>query len=173
MSDLVDLLTVFARLSLVAFGGGIGILPEMERQAVGINGWVTHQEFIDAFAFSQVTPGPGMLMVVMIGYRAAGVPGAATAGLAMFLPTATITWLIADRWSRLSERPAVVLLRSTLAPVALGLLSAGCYTLFRLGVHGPGTAIVAVGALVGVAWLNRSPALAVVAGAAVGLVFLR
>ena len=53
MSDLIDLVLVFARISLVAFGGGIGILPEMERLTVGQHHWVTHQEFVDAFALSQ------------------------------------------------------------------------------------------------------------------------
>jgi chromate transporter len=173
VSDLVGLVEVFVRLSMVAFGGGIGILPEMEREVVGSHGWVTHQEFIDSFALSQVTPGPGMLMVVMIGYRAAGLPGALVAGTSMFGPPAAITWFIADRWSALGERPVVALLRSTLSPVALGLLSAGCYTLFRLGVDGPATFVVAGAALLAVAWLNRSPAIVVVVGAAVGLVFLR
>lgn len=173
MSELLDLVSVFARLSLVAFGGGIGILPEMEREAVGAHGWVTHKEFVDAFALSQVTPGPGMLMVAMIGYKAAGIPGAAAASLGMFLPAATVTWFIADRWSRLGEHPVVDLMRRTLGPVALGLLGAGVYTLFRLGVEGAGAAILAATSFLVVAWWNRSPALAVVMGAAVGIIFFR
>ncbi|KAA0240189.1 chromate transporter [bacterium] len=173
MSELLDLLSVFARLSLVAFGGGIGILPEMEREVVGTHGWVTHREFVDAFALSQVTPGPGMLMVAMIGYKAAGLPGAAAASVGMFVPAATVTWFVADRWSRLGDHPVVEVVRRTLGPVALGLLGAGVYTLFRIGVEGVGPAIVAAGAFLMVAWWNRSPALAVVLGAAAGLVFLR
>lgn len=173
MSELASLLGVFAQLSLVAFGGGFGILPEMERQVVAGHGWVTHREFVDAFAFSQVTPGPGMLMVAMIGYRAAGPAGAVAACAGMFGPSGFVTWFVADRWSRLGDHPAVRVARATLAPVALGLLAAGCYTLFRLGVHGPGEAAVAVGALVVVAWWNRSPALAVAGAAVVGLIFFR
>lgn len=173
MKDLIDLVLVFSRLSFVAFGGGIGILPEMERAVVGGHGWVTHQQFIDAFALSQVTPGPGMLMVVMIGYRAAGLPGALVAGVSMFAPTGALTWLVADRWSRLGDRPVMTLIRGTLSPVALGLLSAGCYTLFRLGVGSVTAAILATAAFAAVAGLKMSPALAVVAGAIVGMAFLR
>jgi chromate transporter len=173
VSDLLDLIFVFGRLSLVAFGGGIGILPEMERASVGDHAWVTHREFVDAFALSQVTPGPGMLMVVVIGYRAAGPLGAFVAALAMFVPTSTITWFAADRWSRLGERPLVALMRGTLSPVALGLLSAGCYTLFRIAIGGPSAAIIAAGAVLAVAWAKLSPAIAVLAGAAIGIVFLR
>lgn len=173
MSDLIDLFLIFGRLSFVAFGGGIGILPEMERAVVGGHGWVTHQQFVDAYALSQVTPGPGMLMVVMIGYRAAGVPGALVAGVSMFAPTGALTWLVADRWSRLGDRPVMALIRGTLSPVALGLLSAGCFTIFRLGVGSVTAAVVAMFAFVAVARFRVSPALVVVAGAGVGMTLLR
>lgn len=172
MSDLLDMLVFFARLSLVAFGGGIGILPEMERHVVGA-GWVTHTEFVDAYALSQITPGPGMLMVVMIGYRGAGPLGALFAAIGMFGPASLITWGIADRWSRFGERPVVVLLRRTLSPVALGLIAAGTYTLARLAVHGPVEAVLAAVSIVLVAGLKRSPIIAVAIGAAGGLTFLR
>lgn len=172
MSDLLDMLLFFARLSLVAFGGGIGILPEMERHVVAA-GWVTHQEFVDAYALSQVTPGPGMLMVVMIGYRGAGPLGALFAAIGMFGPAAAITWGIADRWSRFGERPLVVLFRQTLSPVALGLIAAGTYTLVRLAIHGPIEACLAATGLVIVAGLNRSPVFAVAIGAVAGLALLR
>jgi chromate transporter len=173
VTELGALAQVFGRLGLLAFGGGLGILPEMERQAVEIHGWVTHREFVDAFAFSQVTPGPGMLMVVAIGFRAAGLAGALVAGLAMFGPTSLLTAFVADRWARLGDWGLMELLRGTLAPVALGLLGAGCYTLTHLGVHGPLTAGIALGALVAVGWRGWSPALVVVAGGLIGLASLR
>ena len=173
MSELIQIALVFARVTVVAFGGGIGILPEMERLVVGEHHWVTHQQFVDAFALSQVTPGPGMLMVVAIGYKAAGLPGATVAGAAMFLPTGLLTWFIADRWSRLSGRPFMRVLRSTLAPVALGLLMAGAYTLFRIGVSGWIASIVAVVAFVAVAGFNRAPWQVVALGAVAGATILR
>lgn len=173
MSELVQIVFVFARVTVVAFGGGIGILPEMERLVVGEHHWVTHQQFVDAFALSQVTPGPGMLMVVAIGYKAAGVQGAIVAGLAMFLPTSLFSWFIADRWSRLNGRPFMRVLRATLAPVALGLLTAGAYTLFRIGVSGWIATLFAIAAFIAVATFNRAPWMVVLAGAAAGAAVLR
>jgi len=168
-----DLAAVFARVSLLAFGGGLGILPEMERQAVETHRWVTHREFADAWALSQVTPGPGMLMVLVIGFRAGGLGGALVAGLAMFGPTATLAALVAERWGRLGGRPTVAVLRRTLSPIAVGLLAAGCYTLVRLGVDGLGTALIAVGAMVAAGWGGLSPALVIAAGAVLGVAALR
>lgn len=173
MSPLVDLAAVFVRLSLLAFGGGLGILPEMETQVVTVHRWLTHREFVDAWALSQVTPGPGMLMVAVVGFRAAGLPGAAVAGLAMFAPAALLAALAADRWTRWATGPALALLRRTLAPVALGLLLAGCLTLGRLSIDGPGTALLAVIALAACGFTRFSPAVVVAVGAAAGLLWLR
>jgi chromate transporter len=170
---LVEVARVFARLGLLAFGGGLGILTEMERQTVGLHGWVTHREFIDVFALSQVTPGPGMLMVAVIGLRAAGPAGALAAGLGMFGPPTLLAAFVAERWHRLGGRPVMDVVRRTLAPVALGLLAAGCYTLVRLGVEGPATAGLAVGAALAVGWRRWSPALVVLAGGLLGLAVLR
>lgn len=173
VNDLLDLVFVFGSVTFVAFGGGIGILPEMERRVVGQHGWVTHHQFIDAFALSQITPGPGMLMVAAIGFRAAGIPGAAVATLAMFGPPAFITWLTADRWTAWQHRPVMGLIRRTLAPVALGLLSAGCWTLFQLGADTPGRATLAVAAFALVAFANRAPWQVLAGAAAVGVAVWR
>jgi len=172
VTGLLELGLVFGRLSLLAFGGGLGILPEMERQAVEAHGWVSHREFVDAFALSQVTPGPGMLMVLVIGFRQAGLVGALVAGVAMFGPTATLVAVVADRWSRLGTSPLVEVLRETLTPVAFGLLAAGCYTLVRVGVDGAATGALALGALVVAGWV-RSPALIIGVSAILGLALLR
>ena len=67
MSELAEIALVFLRIGLLAFGGGLAILPEMERQVVVEHRWLTHREFVDSFALGQLTPGPGMLMVMFTG----------------------------------------------------------------------------------------------------------
>lgn len=169
---LLQLIGVFARLSLAAFGGGIGILAEMERQSVG-HGWVTHREFLDIFALGNITPGPGMLMVVVIGYRAAGLLGALVAGVAMFLPTSLLTWVIAERWARIRTRPAVAALREAIAAVGVGLMAAGAYTLARIGVDGALTGAIALVVLLLILWRRASPALVMLASGCAGWLLFR
>lgn len=101
MLTLATLAWTFFRLSFLCLGGGIGAIPEMQRQVVGIQGWLTARQFVDGYALSQVTPGPAMLVTVFIGYRVSGLPGALVAMAAMFLPTALLTWFVAHRWERL------------------------------------------------------------------------
>ncbi len=171
MADLLRLTWTFLWLSLLCVGGGLGVLPEMQRQVVERFGWVTTREFVDGYTLSQLTPGPSMLVVVFVGYRAHGVPGAVLAGLAMFLPTSALSACVARRWERVRENAWALAAERALAPVGIGLMAAGVYTLARSVVHDLTTAALATAAIVllGASWLP--PVAVVLAGGVVGWLF--
>ena len=56
----------------------------MQRAAVDVHHWLTGPEFLAFFAISRAAPGPGSLIVVLIGQKAAGLAGALVAFLGMF-----------------------------------------------------------------------------------------
>jgi len=64
-------------MSLFAVGGANSAVPEMHRIAVDIQHWMTDRQFADVFAISQLSPGPNVLIVTLIGFSVAGVAGAA------------------------------------------------------------------------------------------------
>lgn len=146
MSDLVTLVWMFFRLSFLCVGGGMSSIPEMQRLAVSVHGWVTARQFVDGYALSQITPGPAMLVVIFIGYRVAGVLGAFLSMLAMFLPTSLLTLAFAHYWSQLRTRPWPLAVERALPPVAIGLIAAGVYTVGRSAVTDVPTAILAAAA---------------------------
>src|SRR5438874_2813098 len=140
MTDLLHLAGTFLWLSFIAGVGSLGVLPEMQRQVVTRFGWVTAREFVDGYTLAQLTPGPNMLVAIFVGYRAHGFVGALVAGTAMFLPTSSLTGLIARRWERLRSRPWAAATERALAPVGVGHMAAGVYTLARAAVHAWGGA---------------------------------
>jgi chromate transporter len=144
MSDLFALAWTFLRLSFLAVGGGIGVVPEMQRQVVEIHGWLTARQFVDGYALSQITPGPGMLVTAFIGYRVQGLLGASVAMAAMFLPTSLLTWIVAHRWERIQSRPWSQAVERALAPLAVGLMAAGVYTVGRSAITDIPTVILAL-----------------------------
>ena len=168
MTDLLHLAATFLWLSFIAVGGGLGVLPEMQRQVVTRYGWVTTREFVDGYTLAQLTPGPSMLVAIFVGYRAHGFVGALVAATAMFMPTTLLTALIARRWDRLRSRPWALAIERALAPVGIGLMAAGVYTLARSAVHDWVTAALAAAAAVVLAARWLPPVLVVLAGGVVG-----
>ena len=66
IATLLQLAGLFAVLSMLAFGGGAGVVPDMQRAAVDTHHWMTAKEFLDMFAISRAAPGPGSMIAVMI-----------------------------------------------------------------------------------------------------------
>jgi chromate transporter len=164
MSDLLHLALVFLRIGLLAFGGSTGVLPELQRQVVHEQGWLTAQEFADSFALGQLTPGPALLMVMFAGFKIAGVPGAIVSMVAIFLPSTLMTSVVTASWGRLRRWPWLASVQRALAAVALGLTAAGAYSIVRVtatDLVSTGVAIVAFFLL----WRWRlPPALVILAG---------
>lgn len=161
MSDLVRLTWTFLWLSLLCVGGGLGVIPELQRQVVERHQWITAREFVDGYALSQLTPGPTMLVVVFVGYRAHGLPGGVLAGLATFLPTSLLIAVVARRWTHVRDRPWARSTERALGPIGIGLMAAGALTLGRTAMHdwtSAGIAVAALGALL----LRRVPPFVVV-----------
>ena len=136
MLDLARMTWTFLWLSLICVGGGLGVVPEMERQVADRHQWGNPPEVLGCYTLSQLTPGPNMLVAVFVGYRAHGVLGALLACSAMFLPVSILTAAIARHWETLRERPWALACERALAPIGIGLMAAGVYTLARSGVPG-------------------------------------
>jgi chromate transporter len=123
-SPLFALISTFALLSLLAVGGANAAVPEMHRIAVDVHHWMTETQFADAFAISQLSPGPNVLIATLIGYAVAGVAGALGATVAMCVPTAVLAYVVSRRLSRsgASRWPAVI--QAALVPLSIGLMAA-------------------------------------------------
>ena len=87
---LLGLILVFVPLSLLSIGGGPSILAGIEN-AVGARQWMSERDFLDLFAIARAAPGPGVLLVTLVGWKVAGISGAVVASLALFPPRSSTT----------------------------------------------------------------------------------
>jgi chromate transporter len=78
---------VAIKVGALSFGGGFVIIPLMQHDAVVSYHWMTGAQFLNAVALGQVTPGPVVLTVAVVGYAAAGIGGGLLAALIAFLPS--------------------------------------------------------------------------------------
>jgi chromate transporter len=114
----------FGLMSLFAVGGANSAIPEMHRIAVEAQHWMTEKQFADAFAISQMSPGPNVLIVTLIGYFVAGIAGALVATLAMCLPTAIMAYGVSRILTRSSQSRWPAIIQAALVPLSIGLMSA-------------------------------------------------
>jgi chromate transporter len=143
IETVIDLVRVFALLSILSLGGGNAVLAEMQRQVVAHH-WTTAKQFLDFYAISRVAPGPGMQLVTLIGWQAAGVVGAFAASLAMFVPSSLGVYLVTTIWGRLPESRGKQAVEHGLAPLAIGLTLASVLTLLHSSTHPIAATITAV-----------------------------
>ena len=121
----------FAILSLIAFGGINPVVPEIHRQAVEVHRWMSDKDFAALFALSQAAPGPNFLISTLVGWKAAGLPGALVAALALCAPSSVIAFWAAKVWDRHAEAPWRVILAAGLAPLTVGLIGSSAWLVLR------------------------------------------
>ena len=123
-NPILTLAWTFGLMSLFAVGGANSAIPEMHRVAVDVQHWMSDKQFADAFAISQMSPGPNVLIVTLIGYAVAGVAGALVATLAMCAPTAILAYCVSRFLARSSHSRWPAIIQAALVPLSIGLMAA-------------------------------------------------
>ena len=134
-NPLVSLFVYFAVLSLFAVGGANAAIPEMHRVAVDVMHWMNDRQFADMYAIAQISPGPNVIIVSLIGYHVAGFAGAAVATVAMCGPTCTLAFFVARTWDRFKEARWRMAIQTGMVPLSLGLIAASAFVLARAADH--------------------------------------
>jgi len=129
--NLLRLMLVFAKIGAVVFGGGFVMIPFIQREVVQHYGWLTQQQFVDAIALGQITPGPVLISATFIGYKVQGLPGAVVATLAVFLPSFLMTALAARQMIRLRRNPRVAGFIRGVLPAVVAMLLVAAITIAR------------------------------------------
>lgn len=133
MNVLVDMALYFSVLSLVSVGGLPAVLPELQRYVVDVKGWLTAGEFIQLYAVGQAAPGPNMLIVSLIGWKVAGLPGATVALAALCGPAGVIAYWVAGLWERFRGTRWRKAIQRAMVPLVVGFTVAGGYVLATPG----------------------------------------
>jgi chromate transporter len=169
MNQIPALARVFSYLSLLTVGGGMAAFPEMKILTVDAHHWLDFKQLIHLYSVGQMAPGPNMMMIVSIGQWAGGALGAIVVLIAFFGPTALLAFAVAKGWRKLEKWPWRTSIQQGLAPVSIGLLLAGCFTMAKGAITGTETAAISVAVLLILLQYKINPALLVVGGAVIGV----
>jgi chromate transporter len=168
---ILDLFTRCVLISLLAFGGGQAALPLIERIAVGETGWLHPQDFATAVAFGYVTPGPVLITMTFLGYRAAGIAGACMATLGIFLMPWALAAAAAQLLRRWIQHPWLQSFGRGAAPAVVGLLVVTALSLGRSAFSSEVHIGIAGIALALALWTKMHPIVILLSGAVGGALY--
>lgn len=121
--ELWELGAFFFTVGAFIFGGGLSMVAFIQDQVVGHLGWLTPQEFVDGLAIGQVTPGPIPMVAAFVGFKLAGVAGAAVAVSAIYLPSFLMLLSILPLLRRMSDLGWLKALMRGVGPAVIGALA--------------------------------------------------
>ena len=160
---------VALKVGALSFGGGFVIIPLMQADAVHRYHWMTNPEFLNAVALGQITPGPVVQTVSVVGYAAAGVGGALLAALVAFAPSFAFILAGARHFGALRSNRVAQGFLSGAGPAAIGAI-AGASVPLALAITEAWQVAILAGALALIVGLRRSVVLTLVGAGVIGAV---
>lgn len=168
---LAQLFVSFAKIGVMTFGGGLAMLPMLERELVESKKWVTNEEILDYYAVGQCTPGIiAINTATFVGYKQSKVLGAVCATLGMVFPSLVIISVIAAVLSNFADIPAVQHAFAGIRIAVCALITSAVIKLAKSNVRSLAQIIIAILAFVIIAVFGASPVVVVIGSAVVGLV---
>jgi chromate transporter len=166
---LLSVAWVAIKVGALSYGGGFVIIPLMQADAVDHYHWMTAAQFLNAVALGQVTPGPVVQTVAVVGYAAAGLVGGVLASAVAFSPSFAFVLLGAGRFDRLRADRRVRAFLDGAGPGAIGAILGSAVPL-ALALGRPWQYAVLAGAAVLTLGLRRGPVLTLLSAAATGVI---
>jgi chromate transporter len=171
-SVLAELALQFGIISVVAIGGGNAVLPEMHRMVVETHGWMSSATFAHLYALAQAAPGPNIMVVTLIGWYVAGIPGALVSTAALTIPAAVIAFGASRARSRWGELAWYKTFERAVAPLTVGLVLASAGLLTMSTASGPVSLGITAAVAAFVLFAKTNPLIPLAAAAVAGVLGL-
>ncbi len=168
---LLEIFVTFCRVGAFTFGGGLAMLPLFEKEVIEKKGWITQEDILDIYAISQSLPGViAVNASTFIGYRLAGVPGAAAAVAGMMAPSLLVIIAIASIFVQFRENYYVAKAFRGVRAAVTALIFLAAYRIGRATLKEAFSWIVAVTAFLVIFLTNIHVIYVILAGALLGIV---
>ena len=137
LKQLWQIFAAFFKIGAFTFGGGLAMIPLIQKEAVESHGWVSDDDILEIVAIAESTPGPiAINAATFVGYRAAGVLGSACATFGVVLPSFVIILLISYVLRQFQQIPAVQYAFWGIRAGVLAMLIKSLYTMFKKSPKG-------------------------------------
>ncbi|MBO6170144.1 MAG: chromate transporter [Bacteroidales bacterium] len=155
--SLLQIFGVFAKIGAFTIGGGYAMIPIIQRE-MSRRGWISDEELPDIVALSQSAPGVMAVNIsIFAGYRMRGIKGSIAATLGSITPSFLIILALAMFFSAFKDNPWVERAFKGIRPVVISLIAVPMINMARKSCTTWWKWLLAIAALLLVAFLNVSP----------------
>ncbi|MGO8687797.1 MAG: chromate efflux transporter [Candidatus Dormibacteria bacterium] len=156
------------KVGALSYGGGFVIIPLMQQDVVHVYHWMSGAQFLNAVALGQITPGPVVQTVAVVGYAAAGLGGGLLAAVIAFAPSFAFVLLGGRHFDRVRRSPAVQAFLTGAGPAAIGAIAGSAIPL-GLALSQLWQVGVLAAALIWMLALRRNVVVGLIAAALIGV----
>lgn len=168
ISKVKSVALTFGSMSVTLFGGGYVFVPAMEGVVVEKMQWMTTREFSAGIGLGHVTPGPIMISCVFIGWKVAGLKGAITAAVSLFVPPAVVMYVAQHFMMKIKTNDGAEAAFKGVRPAVIGMIFASVWVIFETGEVGIPAALIFAITLGIAVWKNPEPILLILGAALAG-----
>jgi chromate transporter len=164
-----DIGVFFFKVGALTFGGGLSMVAFIHEHVVNQLHWLTPQEFIDGLAIGQLTPGPILMVAAYVGYKVAGLVGAAFAAAAIFLPAFMMMLAIMPMFDRVRTLVWTKAALQGIGPALIGVIGVSLVQMAPHAVPDPFAIAMLIATVVALIVWRFSAFKLIIAGAVFGL----
>lgn len=166
-----ELYVSFFKIGGLTFGGGLAMLPMLQREVVTDRGWCTEEEILDMYAIGQCTPGIiAVNTATYVGYKQAGFLGGVFATLGIISPSIIIICLIASILKNFLHIPAIIHALSGIRIVVCALMLNTVVTMAKKGIVDKLGAVLFAGSFIAACFTPVPTALIIVIAGIIGVI---
>lgn len=173
-ATLWNLFALFFKIGLFTFGGGLVMIPLIQRSVVDEKHWMKDKEFIEILAVANSLPGAFAINTsIFVGYNQRKFPGALAAAIGTMLPSFLVIIIIAWLLIKGSSLEWLDKFFLGVRPVVVAVLIDAGIRFFKTTAKQKKDLLIIIIGTVAVAFAGINAALVIIAGAAAGLIWYR
>jgi chromate transporter len=172
MKTIVEIFFTFMKIGAFSFGGGLAMLPLIEKEIVHNHHWISAQEFVDIIAIAQMTPGPiAINSSTFVGYKVNALGGALAGSIGVIIISFTLITLLAKYFLKMKDTKATQAVFKGIRPAVLGLILSAAISVGKTAFVDIKSIIIAILVFVGLTKLKMHPILGIALAGVMGMFF--
>lgn len=167
-----DMFKTFFKIGAFTIGGGYAMIPIIQKEVVDNKKWIKEEEFLDAIAISQGSPGPiAVNLSIYLGYKLKGLKGALACALGTILPSFLIILLIATVFFQFRNNPIIEKVFLGIRPAVVALILAAVYKLIQSSKFNYQKLMISALTLLAIVFLGINPIYLILIGGASSIIY--